>query len=335
MDLNEILEWYNTRSTRSYFALYKKIQGSPEESLILKETCASDIREGLYLYCNNTQIPICNNISCDNQTSFISPSAGYSSYCSKSCKTMSDHRNQKFNYEKSRQSFITNHGKNSPGYDKIRKKTSHTNIQKYGHSHPMKNSEYVDLHKKKIEKIYNVDNVAKLESTKNKMIETNNRVYSSDWPIQNSKILSKSRKNYIKTIQRKYGVNNVFDIPEVQAKQRENSFKSGIYEGIKYQATYELDFLIFCNQNDLLDIISDQPPVIKYAYKNKVRKYYPDFYIEKHNLIIEIKSTWWFDTYKEQNLSKQQACKDLGYEIVFIMDKNYTEFLKMLKVLEV
>jgi len=33
-------------------------------------------------------------------------------------------------------------------------------------------------------------------------------------------------------------------------------------------------------------------PRVSYFYANKIRKYYPDFYICDRNLIVEVKSKW-------------------------------------------
>jgi hypothetical protein len=57
-------------------------------------------------------------------------------------------------------------------------------------------------------------------------------------------------------------------------------------------------------------------------FQDKKRKYYPDIYIEKENLIIEVKSLWTMNKYFEKNMMKQKACWDAGYNFIFmIFDK--------------
>jgi type III secretory pathway component EscU len=45
----------------------------------------------------------------------------------------------------------------------------------------------------------------------------------------------------------------------------------------------------------------------------KKRRYYPDFYIPKENLIIEVKSQWTLELHKDKNQAKFQAVKEAGF----------------------
>lgn len=47
-------------------------------------------------------------------------------------------------------------------------------------------------------------------------------------------------------------------------------------------------------------------------------------------MIVEIKSTYIYDYKKEQNESKKEATINNGYNFIFIIDKDYTEFLSIL-----
>lgn len=58
---------------------------------------------------------------------------------------------------------------------------------------------------------------------------------------------------------------------------------------------------------------------IEYKYKNKIRRYYPDFYIKSTNTIIEVKSPWTFKIHKERNLLKEPACLDNNYNFKFLI----------------
>jgi hypothetical protein len=49
------------------------------------------------------------------------------------------------------------------------------------------------------------------------------------------------------------------------------------------------------------------------------------------NLIIEIKSSKWYEEHLLKNLSKQKACQQQGYNFQFILDKNYEVFDKLIK----
>ena len=72
-------------------------------------------------------------------------------------------------------------------------------------------------------------------------------------------------------------------------------------------------------------------PTIKYNLEGATKAYYSDFYYEKLNLIIEIKSDRWY--YKDliKNLAKQAACREQGYNYIFIINKDYTVLDNMIK----
>ena len=64
-------------------------------------------------------------------------------------------------------------------------------------------------------------------------------------------------------------------------------------------------------------------PKIWYNEDNIKHRYYPDIYIPKENLIIEVKSTFTYNRHLGKNLLKRQACLDAGYNFEFmIFDKD-------------
>jgi Mor family transcriptional regulator len=97
---------------------------------------------------------------------------------------------------------------------------------------------------------------------------------------------------------------------------------------------YEDDFLQHVFSNQLLaeqDFEFENKIYIKYTdTKRNHRKYFPDFYIPKLNLIIEIKSTYTLEKQKELNIKKFEAAKK-NYNFICIVDKNYKEFNILLK----
>lgn len=96
---------------------------------------------------------------------------------------------------------------------------------------------------------------------------------------------------------------------------------------LDYQGSYEKDFL-----NKYYDKIEIENGLeIKYKYKSKNKKYYSDFYLPKYDLIIEVKSSYWYEKFKEQNLIKEQYSK-IHHNFIFIMNKNYDELDKLLKI---
>jgi len=71
---------------------------------------------------------------------------------------------------------------------------------------------------------------------------------------------------------------------------------------------------------------------IPYLYENKNKYYHPDFYYKHLNLIIEIKSNYTYNKELNKNLSKRKSCIEKGYKFIFIIDKKYNEFEKLINL---
>ena len=107
-----------------------------------------------------------------------------------------------------------------------------------------------------------------------------------------------------------------------------NGYKIEKYKDTElyYQGSYEKDFL-----DRYYDIGIKRGPTIKYIYDGNEHFYFSDFFYEKLNLIIEIKSSKWFNEHKEKNLIKEKWCKKVGYNFLFIIDKDYSIFENVIK----
>lgn len=94
---------------------------------------------------------------------------------------------------------------------------------------------------------------------------------------------------------------------------------------------YEDAFLKFVFDNDILkeyEIIFDLKS-IPYTEDNIKRKYIPDFYVPKYNLIVEIKSSY---ISKLQGgvhnlLCKRKGVLEAGYDFCLVLDNNFNNFL--------
>jgi hypothetical protein len=110
------------------------------------------------------------------------------------------------------------------------------------------------------------------------------------------------------------------------------NYKYGNCDNLWYRSSYEEIFINFCKEfNIKIESASNKQFRIRYqTLDNKYHFYYPDFYLPKYNLIIEIKSSYTYDRFLEKNNSKQKACLELGYNHIFIIDKNYDELNKII-----
>jgi len=145
---------------------------------------------------------------------------------------------------------------------------------------------------------YGVDNVSKLESIKEQKKQTCFKNYGVENPSQNEELFFKSQKS------------------GKRIKFHENM-------KLYYRGTYEKHFLDFCYDNNLS---IEKGITINFKYNNKNKVYHSDFFIKEKNLIIEIKSSYYFSKYLELNKIKEIETIKQGYNYVIIIDKNYDNF---------
>lgn len=240
-------------------------------------------------------------------------------------------------------------------YDKSKK----TKLNRYG------NENYRNIEKFKETMInkYGVENPSQLDEVKQKKIDTCMENYGVDYVFQSKEFTEKTRKTNLekynnenyrniekikKTLLDKYGVENPSKLDEVKTKKKETCFKNygveypaqnkKIYDkmiksgysvkthkktGLYYQGSYEKDFLNYCYDNNI-DVIRGER--IKYKFNDKIKYYFPDFFLIEGNLIIEIKSDYYFNKNKEQNIAKQNECLNKGFNFMFIINKDYNKF---------
>lgn len=172
---------------------------------------------------------------------------------------------------------------------------------------------------------YGVDSFSKTELYKTKYKYTCNLKYGVDNVFQDEQIKQKIKETLIS----KYGVDNPTKHPDLFEKAQRSSYKIIKHNelDIKYQGTYELDFINFCIERD---IKFEKGPTIDYTLNEVNRKYHSDFYIPCLNLICEIKSIWTYNKDLEENLAKKEFSEKSGYNFIFLIDKNYNYLEKLL-----
>ena len=186
--------------------------------------------------------------------------------------------------------------------DEFNKKSKGTCLEKYGVDSYTKTDEYIQKSKGVCLEKYGVDSYTKTD-------EYNLKVQ--------------------KTSLRKYGVKSPNQFECIFLKQQKSGYRLLFHENMKlnYRGTYEKDFLDFCFDNNI-QIYKGK--TVKYIYNDKEHYYFSDFYYEPKNLIIEIKSNWTYNKYLSINMIKKNSCIDFGYDFVFIVDKNYDNFKKII-----
>jgi hypothetical protein len=170
--------------------------------------------------------------------------------------------------------------------------------------------------------------------------ETNLIKYGVIYPMKNNIIKNKRIINTLK----KYGVKHTSMLKEVQEKRL--SHQPDFFIGkpyilpsnkIIYVLGYENNFLDYVFQNKLIneEDFDFKKRAFKYQDCNQIKHYYPDFYIPKFDLFIEIKSTYVMQRLQGINncLLKENSVKESGHNYILILDNNFKEFEEYIKIL--
>jgi hypothetical protein len=178
--------------------------------------------------------------------------------------------------------------------------------------------------RKSIKEKYGVESYTETKEFKEKSKKTCLEKYGHEF-YQNSE---EYKQKVSETCLEKYGCNNVMQDNSIFTKQFKSAFKFINYKDtdLQYQSSYEFDFL----ENFYSKIKITKLKPIKYKDKTKTHYYYPDFYLPDINLVVEIKSNYTYKYDISKNKIKQKTCEDNGYNFIFIIDKDYSEFMKLL-----
>jgi len=187
---------------------------------------------------------------------------------------------------------------------KLREKVKESMLEKHGVEHALNSPLIKERMYNKLFLKYGVDNVSKLTVVKKKKEETCFNNYGTVNPSQNKDIFKKQLLSSYKII---YYNDELFS-----------------------QGTYELDFLNYCENKDIINLVSNGPSV-KYILESNNTKhvYHADFFIESYNLIVEIKSKYTYEVDLEKNLMKKKYSELNGYNFLFIINKDYSKMDKI------
>ncbi len=203
-------------------------------------------------------------------------------------------------------------------------KVKNTCIERYGVTNVSKSQTIIDAIKTTIQEKYGVNNIMNLEETRQKIKNVFIEKYGYNHPMKN--------KEFLKEFKRKNFEETGYETPFESSRVQEKIFKSSRYSKfnsfykIYYQGSYEEDFLKLCKH---LSLNVTKPKYIKYFFEGKIRRYFPDFYIKELDLIIEIKSNYYYKLHLEMNNLKKEYTIKNGFKHLTIIDKNYEEFLKI------
>lgn len=190
-------------------------------------------------------------------------------------------------------------------------KMKQTKLERHG------NESYVNS-EKQIETLSNRTEEEQKEIN-DKRIKTCLKLYGVEYISQNSKILEKLKKN--------------------SYKLKEYILPSGKIVKVQGYEPWALDLLLKTYKEcDLLienKDIENKIGQIWYIGKDKKKhRYISDIYIISENKIVEVKSTWTFERYREKNLLKEQRCLDMGMKFEFMIFNGKKQLLNEEEVKE-
>jgi len=270
---------------------------------------------------------------CEHSTTFNNFKKGYLDFCSYKCN-----RNSQETIKKTKETCLDKYG-NEIYYktDNFKHKSKQTCLERHGVEH-YNNMEQIKQTKKERHGDENYNN---REQCKETCLDK----YGVEWPCQSEGIKEKSKQirlerygdeNYVnidkikQTCLERYGVENPMHVPEIVEKTM-GSYKNSWHDHILpsgkqiklqgYEPKAFDELLNKYNEDDILYKKSDMPEIWYHTSDTKKHRYYPDFYIPKDNLIVEVKSTYTYQKYKEINLLKEEATKKLGYDYNLIIYK--------------
>ena len=185
--------------------------------------------------------------------------------------------------------------KNVSQRDEIKLKIKETYQEKYGYDHPMKSTEVREKHKVTCLEKFGVENASMLPEIQEKINQTNLKKFGVKRPMQSPTVFDKMQKTAYVT------KNYIWSTGEISIVQG--------YEPIVLKELEDNGYLF----EDILTASKDMPEIY-YQLDGKKHRYFPDFYIPKDNLIIEVKSDYTLNAQWDKNQAKFEATKALGYD---------------------
>jgi hypothetical protein len=167
---------------------------------------------------------------------------------------------------------------------------------------------------------------------------TNLERYGVENPFQSEELKEKTKKTNLK----KYGCEHHMQNVEVSEKALKSTMKGKSYifpnGRIVHCQGYEprcIDLLLETyNEDDILVMRSDMPNIWYNSCTRKGKRsiYYPDIFIPKENIVIEVKSEYTLNLEKdkENNIAKFKATVQAGYELhLYVFDKKVLLYRKV------
>jgi hypothetical protein len=206
--------------------------------------------------------------------------------------------------------------------DSVKEKSKETCIKKYGVEYPNQNKNQLKKYKNTCIKKYGQDNYFKTVEFIDKRKQTCLDKFGVDHQMKSNKVKDKLKNTYIE----RFGVDNPSKDKDIWNKIRKNQntwskkeyvFPSGKKVVVMGYEPYVIDELLKVYDEKEIFVETNEIPSFNYIFNGKNSVYYPDIYIPKENLIIEVKSIYTYEKDLKRNLEKEKAVLSAGYNFKF------------------
>ena len=214
-------------------------------------------------------------------------------------------------------------------------------LKKYGVDNPMKDEIIKEKFYNTMKERYGATSTMHSPILKKKFNNSMQKKYGCDWAMQNSEIFEKTKVNNIEkfgyenpmqhkifqnkmkvTNLKKYGFEYAMHNPKIAEKAFKNSFKkkeyiwnTGVVSWVQgYESIVLKELEAEGYTFDDIKIVPTDMPKIMYQLDETEHRYYPDIFIPKDNIIIEVKSAWTLNLDWDKNQAKFKATRKLGYD---------------------
>lgn len=287
-------------------------------------------KEKVWLFINGlTEKPKC---ECGSKLRFKkSLKEGYGKYCSIPCANKSEEH--KKSIEKTN---IKRYGGVSPlSSDKVKDKIKKTTLKNYGVDNIFKDKEYIK--NKTIEK-HNVEHIAKLNSTKNKRLETNIKKYGVSTPLLLNENREKVNKIKLDNFLLKYDNLNIININgddiTINCNNCKNNYtinRSLLWYRIKITTIpctlcHPKNNSVSIIEKELHNFINELKLDFEENNRDLIKPLELDIYIPSHKVAIEFNGLYWHsEKYVDDNyhLNKTELCNNMGVKLIHIFEDEW------------
>ena len=191
--------------------------------------------------------------------------------------------------------------------ESIKNKISSTMLEKYETDNIFKNKDFI---KSRFKEKYGVHNPSMVKEFQEKKKITSLKNYGVEYPIRTKLIKDKIKKTNLE----RYGIEfpimlqDGFKIKEFKWKTGEVSLVQG-YEPIVLKELEDKGYTyeeVVTGPNSV--------PTIPYIFEGEEHLYFPDIFIPKENLVIEVKSDYTLQKEWEKNKAKFSTVKSHGFD---------------------